>query len=48
MSGVISSTMLEGFILAAGGRGPALTGGGGSGESMLRWDGKKKKSRWER
>ncbi len=48
MSGFISSTMLEGFVLAAGGRGPALTGGGGSGESMLRWDGKKKKSSWER
>lgn len=48
MSGFISSTMLEGFILAAGGRDPALTGGGGSGESMIRWDGKKKKSSWER
>lgn len=48
MSGCIKEAMIEGFILASSGRGTALTGGGGSSESMLRWDGKKKRSSWER
>ncbi|MDO4160179.1 MAG: MobV family relaxase [Prevotellaceae bacterium] len=48
ISGTITTAMVEGLILASGGRGACLSGGSGSDNSLSRWDGKKKKSGWER
>ena len=44
----VTKELMQGLLLAAGGRGTASFGGGGSENALTNWDGTKKKTGWGR